>query len=75
MTVEAAVWRMEQEQARALSLAWHIAALQRQKKFPSLARLLAGLKPRETVPIEQRREEFKELKARMMPHRKNDHGR
>jgi len=73
MTVEAAVWRMEQEQARALSLAWHIAALQRQKKMPSLARLLAGLKPRKDVPIEQRRGEFEELKARMMVHR-SDHG-
>jgi hypothetical protein len=67
--VEAAVWRMEQEQARALSLAWHVAALQRQKTLPSLARLLAVLKPRKAVPIEKRREEF-ELKARMMmPHR------
>jgi hypothetical protein len=74
MTVEAAVWRMEQEQARALSLAWHMAALQRQKKLPSLARLLAALKPRKTVPIQQRREEFEKMKARMMPHR-SEHGR
>jgi hypothetical protein len=74
MTMEAAVWRMKQEQARALSLAWHIAALQRQKKMPSLARLLAALKPREDVPIQERRKEFEELKARMMP-RRNENGR
>lgn len=66
MSMEAAVWRMEQEQARALSLAWHVAALQRQPKMPSLARLLAALKPCEAIPIEQRREEFEELKRRMI---------
>ena len=66
MTVEADVERV-------LSVAWYMAHLQRQQKLPPLARLLANLKPREAVPIQKRREEFEELKARMMLHR-SDHG-
>lgn len=65
MTVEAA-------HERDLFLAWHIAALQRQAKLMPLAQLLAKLKPRQEIPIEQRRAEFEELKARMMPQRNND---
>jgi hypothetical protein len=63
--IEAATWRLQNEQARMMSLAWYTAALMRAKRLPPLAQLLAQLKPRKNVPIERRRDEFEELKARM----------
>ena len=64
--LDAAAWRIRQEQMRMLSLAWHMAALMRTRKMPPLARLLGHLqKPRKNEPIEKRREEFEELRARM----------
>ena len=63
--IEAATWRVQNEQARMISLAWHTAALTRAKRLPPLAMLLARLKPRKNVPIEKRRDEFEEMKARM----------
>lgn len=60
---DAAAWRAEKEQRRTLSLAWHVAALQRVKRLPSLAQLLRPRQPAREVPIEERRREFVELKA------------
>jgi len=61
LALEAAAWQAEQEQRRMLSLAWHVAALQRVKRLPSLRQLL---RPRpKKVPIAERRREFEELKA------------
>jgi len=70
--IEAAAWRMQQEQALTVSLAWHTAALTRAKRLPPLSQLLAKLKPRKNIPLEQRREEFEDLKARMMPRSMKD---
>lgn len=65
--LDAAAWRMRQEQTQMLSLAWHTAALMRAKRMPALSQMVARLKrPRRNEPIERRREEFEELKARMM---------
>ena len=64
--LDAAAWRIRQEQMQSLSLAWHTAALTRARKLPPLARLLSHLKkPVRNEPIEKRREEFEELKGRM----------
>ena len=68
VAMEAAVWRGKQTQVRELSLAWHIAALTRNKRMPGLRKLLAPLLPASKAkkqPIEKRREEFDELKSRM----------
>ena len=61
LALEAAAWQAEQEQRRMLSLAWHVAALQRAKRLPSLRQLL-GPRPKK-VPIAERRREFDELNA------------
>ena len=63
--LDAAAWRMRQEQALMLSLAWHVAAFSRTRRLPALAGLLNRLKPRKLEPLEKRREEFEELKERM----------
>ena len=63
VSLEAANWQAEQEQRRMLSLAWHIEALQRQKRLPSLASLLRPRTSAKTIPMEERRREFTELKA------------
>ncbi len=65
-TIEAGTERMQAERELTMSLAWHTAALTRTKRMPTLKSLLAKLKPRKTVPIERRREEFEEMKARML---------
>lgn len=71
MACQAAMWRMEQAQEQALSLAWHMAALTRAKRIPPLARLLARLRraSEPEPPIEDRRAEFEELKQRMVKRR------
>lgn len=66
MALEAGAWRMRQEQARLVSLAWHTAALSHARRLPPLSQLIARvLKPRSDEPIEKRREEFEELRTRM----------
>ena len=70
MALNAAVWRIEQEMARSLSLAWNIAALERTKRLPSLSKLLAPVADKQQAPIEERRREFEELKDRMDGRRK-----
>jgi hypothetical protein len=51
---------------QSLSLAWHTAALTHARRMPPLARLLNQLKkPTTPEPLEKRREEFEEMKARM----------
>jgi hypothetical protein len=60
--VEAAAWRMEQEQRARMGLAWHIAALSRAKKLPPLQRMLGGGRTRklEGEELEKRRREHEE---------------
>lgn len=67
MMCDAATWRMERERWRDGALAWHVAALQRRKRLPSLRAILrepAGqhLGPEE---MERRRREHEELVRRM----------
>jgi len=67
LAFEAAAWRMRQEQARLVSLAWHVAALSHARRLPPLTRLLNQiLKPVQDEPIEKRREEFEEMQRRMV---------
>lgn len=68
--------RLRRERERDLWLAWHIAALGRVKKFPSLKRLLRPAKAHGLTPDQaaQRQAEFEELKARMeRPVRRDEH--
>ena len=62
--IEADNWRRDQAQRGRAWLAWHIAALQRVKRFPSLARLM-GHRPKALSPDEmaKRRAEFQEMTA------------
>lgn len=52
-----------------LALAWHVAALQRQKRLQSLRSLLRPRSKARDVPISERRKEFAELKAVYRDHR------
>ena len=58
--------RAEQQQERDLALAWHVAALQRTKKLPSLKRLLhpPQTKVLEGEELDRRAAEFEEMKRR-----------
>lgn len=62
LSIEAMAWQAEREQERMLSLAWHIAALQRQKRLQSLRSLLRPRRKTKEIPIAERRREFAELK-------------
>ena len=68
-TMEATVWRSEQRAAADLSHAWHTAALMRVKRMPTLKKLLMPFMPSKAKlqPIEERRREFQEMKAEMVP--------
>ena len=63
--IEADNWRRDQAQRGRAWLAWHIAALQRVKRFPALARLMGPDKPKEVGPdeLKKRRADFQEMKA------------
>ena len=63
--LEAAAWRMRQEQSQMLNMAWHTAALTRARKLPALATLLNRMKGPDKTPLAERRKEFEEMKARM----------
>lgn len=69
---EAAAWRWRTEQRRLMHAAWHVAALGRAKKMPSLRRVLGEDRARRLTPGEAatRRAEFEELKERMGGDRK-----
>lgn len=56
----------EREQTSLVSLAWHINALERQKRLPSLESILKKMKPSEESkkPLADRRHDFEELKRR-----------
>lgn len=56
----------EREQKALVSLAWHINALERQKRLPSLESILRKLEPSAEAkkPIDERRRDFEELKKR-----------
>ncbi len=68
-TLEATVWRAEQRAAGDLSQAWHTAVLTRVKRMPTLKRLLLPFMPSKAnlQSIEERRREFEELKAEVVP--------
>lgn len=67
MALRAAAQRAEMKQRRLAWLAWHIAALQRTKRLPSLERLLRGHKTvaLKGAELERRRREHRELEERM----------
>lgn len=76
--IEAAAWRLEHEEERAISQAWHTAALSRARRFPALKSLLKRAKPSEAArkPIAERRQEFQEMKrAWSRDTGKGQHGR
>lgn len=62
-TIEARAWRAEQEGQRDLWLAWHIAALSRAKRLPSLKRLLGSGETRVLAgaELERRQQERREI--------------
>lgn len=66
--MQAAAWRAEREQQRMLSLAWHVAALQRVKRLPSLATLLRPRRHAREKPIEEHRSDFEALKRAYNEH-------
>ena len=61
--IKAANWRLEREHRRDAWLAWHIAALSRAKRLPTLQRLIAPGKSRalEGEELERRRAEHREI--------------
>lgn len=64
MVIDAANWKAEKEQDRAMSVAWLNAALSRVKRMPSLRSLLtktARPKRLTSGQLRERRREFKEL--------------
>lgn len=67
MAIEAAVEREESRQKHNLSVAWHVAALQRQKRMPSLSLFLNGRRARQTTPEEMalRRQEHAQMTRKM----------
>jgi hypothetical protein len=69
LAFDAAAWRMRQDRANLVSLAWHTAALSHARKLPPLSRLVDKiLKPPKTdkpPDLETRRAEFEEMKRRM----------
>jgi hypothetical protein len=52
----------ERERDSMLTLAWHVAALERVKRLPTLAYLLRPPSSAAQVPIEERRNEFNEMR-------------
>jgi hypothetical protein len=65
--LEAGIWRMEQEQRGRAWLAWHVAALGRAKKLPSLKRLMGGGKTRvlSGEELEKRKAEHEAMAAQL----------
>lgn len=63
--IEAAAWRLEEEQRGRLWLAWHVAALSRARRLPSLAQILAPREGKRLAgdELEARRREFAKMKA------------
>ena len=65
MEIEAAIWRNERQAQNDVALAWHIAALSRTQRMPSLKHLLQPPKAKalEGNELERRREEHAALVA------------
>lgn len=65
--IDAASWRAEQRQQQAVSAAWLTAALTRQKRLPSLKRLLGTDRSRalDGEELERRRAEYEEIMRKM----------
>ena len=66
-TIDAGIWRIDQEQRHALWLAWHTAALTRTKRMPPLKQLLGGGEARklEGAELERRQREHAEMTANL----------
>lgn len=58
-------WRQKEEARGRIALAWHIAALSRQKRLPPLERLLKPDGGTNLKTVEERRVEYAELKQRL----------
>lgn len=65
MVIEAAIWRDERAQKQALAMAWHTAALGRQKRVPGLKELLNKAFPPKVsrAENERRKRDFEEMTA------------
>jgi hypothetical protein len=65
--IDAAIWREEVQQKRDLTLAWQTAALTRAKRLPSLKQLLnmKPAKPLHGEELQKRRQEFKDMTAKL----------
>lgn len=76
MMMEAATWRHRQEQQRNAWLAWHVAALIRSHRMPSLQQLRGETGTRMLAPEEaaRRRREQEEMAARVDQVRGRRHG-
>lgn len=62
MAIEAALWRMEQQQDYGLQMAWLTAALQRTKRMPSLRTLMTKPAKRlQGAELKRRRTEFRRM--------------
>jgi len=66
--MDGAAWRAEQEQQRLLYLAWHVAALQRVKRLPSLRHLLRPRRRSKPKSMAERRREYRKMKAAYHAH-------
>lgn len=82
MAIEAATWRMEHEQRLMAWTAWHVAALSRAKKLPSLTKILTPPEAKKLTPDEAatRRKEFEDMKKGLpsqipIPDRKTGKGK
>jgi len=61
-TIEASLWREENQQRREVTQAWLTAALGRAKRLPKLERLLVRKSKRLTGPeLAKRQQEFKDM--------------
>lgn len=65
MAIEAAIWRDERAQKQTLVMAWHTAALQRQKRIPGLKQLMVKAFPPKVSrrENEKRKRDFEEMTA------------
>lgn len=73
-TIEATSWRLEREHRRDAWLAWHIAALSRAKRLPTLQRMIGAGKARalEGEELERRRAEHREIMQKIDVDRINE---
>lgn len=69
MAIDAAIWDERRRQKQNLSVAWHMAAMSRAKRLPSLKRVLSSTettvkaRPLKGAELRKRRKEYRELTA------------